>query len=406
MKISDRIELFQELQFKKILEDYIKATTVVADQNIAFSKLGILANPSVLYEISFSLANLVPNTTDYICALAPSGIPLGVSVSQQLKKPLIFYNPQGWERQGSSKNILPEPPTQKHYTLIDAHYRTGRSSFWCEGYISSRFNGVTSAICTPVVFDTCNVISSNTKIRAFANAEVASGTMYRLYGLSENMIATQIKNLESHFWSYPPSLDFDLNEYRASNPTAKWIEYAKGARGNIFRKYPDIKIIPETKDLIDPYLKGSNMSIGEFAWHLFTIPQLLQEICKIAGAKLNIEEFDYLLGVGHLGMSLAIALGYYNRDRFQGQILTWLGEYGLLPSSSDLDKKRILFITTRVQFGTYLMDALLDVEKHNGKVLEVVTVFRDFNANNFLERLRQTSLSRLRQKEIHITCLS
>jgi hypothetical protein len=207
-----------------------------------------------------------------------------------------------------------------------------------------------------------------------------------------------MRDAKNDFWSYPPDSQLPLDEFRARSPISKlrWIMWPKA-------NYPDIKLISEeTNRMISTRIESTDQGV----WDFFQYPEMVENLCRIAGEKISIAEFDLVVGIQSLGLALGVALAYHNRRNFNGKLVAWLGQAGFLPEVTQWSDKKILLVSLRIQFGTYLTDVVSEIQKRGGHVEKVLVAITDFETSSIFNRLRQNSLPSLAEAGIIIHTLS
>lgn len=146
------------------------------------------------------------------------------------------------------------------------------------------------------------------------------------------------------------------------------------------------------------YFDNSDEGIWKFFWE----PSILDDLFSANSFGLDLADYDYLIGVGHLGTALAITLAYYNRESFSGSILSNLGGLGLLPSPRMLNGKRALPIQMRLRTGLYLVDTYLDVTSAGGIITDALVLFPPPKDMKLREKIMLSSATRLAEAGVSI----
>jgi hypothetical protein len=361
-----------------------------------FSKLEVLSNPSLLFQIAQLLAERLQADVSLLCLLASSGMAIGVAVALISKLPLAFYRRSGWpqpESHGLGPRFRPGRLLGDKVALVDSHETTRFTSALCHDELLQSYDVKAVQVLVPCSFDSC---LDDTFFRhmdyAFlmdfssAVGEVAKGFSD---GTTAQDLLEAVSDPRNRFWQYPP-LQKPQNPY--------WEFDAPGIRERphwFIGRGADCSVIkspsPELEALcsrIEPDDEG--------IWEFFSSPGFVQEFALAAGDVINLSDYDHLIGVGHLGTAVAIAIAYYNQQSFKGSINFYLGRHGFIPRLPTLLRnKRVLPIEMRICTGVYPVDVFLRVRDLGGSITEYITVFPPENPRNLVLQSRQTSISRL-----------
>jgi hypothetical protein len=365
------------------------------DGYLYFSKLEILKNLPLLFNLSEKMAKkLMPDVT-HICLLASSGMALGVCIGLIAKLPILFYKQEGWpmpEAHGLGPRFFPGVPLNARITLVDSHEHTRYTSALCYDELAIMGVQVVQSI-TPISFD--NTIDPTwTKYIDYSSLNSFSELIEHVAQKYSSIVTvdelTKIINAtDNRFWLAPPIRRKDFPYYEFDAPGIKerplWFLGSNHKPAHI-----------ETINSRLSYLLPEKISPSdEGRWAFFLDPLFVEKWAKIAGDHLHLDRYDYLIGAGHLGTALAISLAYYNQDKFTGKIVSYLGRDGFVPVIPDLRGKKVLPIEMIITTGVYAVDIFHRVLGLGGRIDNYVTVFRPTQSRNWFIQSRLTSLSRL-----------
>lgn len=360
-----------------------------------FSKLEVLSNPSLLFEIAHLLAERLQPDVSSLCLLASSGMAIGVSLALVAKLPLMFYRRSGWpkpESHGLGPRFRPNRSLQGNVALVDSHETTRFTSALCHDELAKHWDMKAIQVLVPCSFDPCLDPTCNRDMEYTFLTDFSSAVQEVATELSDGTTADELLKLVSkpgaEFWQYPP----------LENPKRRYSEF--DAPGFIERPH---WFIGRGTDLSIVQISGSELetlcswisSDDEGIWEFFMTPAFVEEFALAAGDIIDLADYDYLIGIGHLGTALAIALAYYNQESFRGSIMFYLGRHGLIPKPPTLQNKRVLPIEMRTRTGCYAVDVFLRVEDLGGSITEYITVFRPQRMRKLALQARQTSIRRL-----------
>jgi len=387
-----------DLVYPMPLRDYIKTLIVQHNGEPVFSKLNILSNVEVLCKIGDTIGESISDSSNGLCILATSGIPVGIVASLYKNKPIYFFHRKGWQRKGVPIYVLPSPPPNLEINLIDSHVRSGLTSRAAYMELTDSYQSRVSTIYAPVIFKPLITHRCDIQYKALSNYQDTLKILSDLLEEPEASVEARLQDVHGTFWSYPPNIQIPLDEFKSKNPLGKlrWFKPTKSPISMVEL------ISEETKDLIHKNIRFSDQGV----WELFQASTLVKNICKIAGEKISIDQYDYLVGVQPLGMALAVALAYCNKDLFKGQIVAWLGQAGFIPRITDWENKKVLIVTVRVQVGTYLADVVSQILQQNGKVKEIMMAIPDFDSSTIYNRYRLNALASLKKYGIRLLSLS
>lgn len=376
------------------------------DGYIYFSKLEILKNLPLLFDLSEKMTEkLMPDAT-HICLLASSGMALGICIGLVAKLPILFYKPEGWPRpesHGLGPRFLPNVPLNARIALVDSHEHTRYTSALCYDELAIKGIQVLQSI-TPVSFDDTidSTWTKNIDYSSIINFSELIERVARKYSsiASVDELRKFINSTDNRFWLAPPIRRQETPYYEFDAPGIK--ERPQWFLGKGHEPTHIETIASRLNSLLPEKISPSD----EGRWAFFLDPIFVEEWAKTAGDILNLEQYDYLIGAGHLGTALAISLAYYNQDKFTGKIVFYLGRDGFVPQIQDLRGKKILPIEMIITTGVYAVDIFHRVLELGGRIDKYITVFRPTRSRNWFVQSRLTSLSRLIDRGIKFQALT
>lgn len=399
--------VFHDLSSEDLVVRYIASSIIRSpDGRYFLSKLEVLSDPLLLFELSARLADRLRDDIAAICALASSGMAVGVCTALVARLPLTFFHRAGFPRpesHGLGSRFRPDRPIDAKVALVDSHEYSRYTSALCHDELEE-YNSINVAqALVPYSFDAFVDPNNSrddvtyTSLRRFSDAinEVA-----QLKGdFTPAELTSYIDKPLSSFWMYPP---YD----RVPESYLEFSVPGIGRRPQWFLgRGTDLSIVRRVSPELEKLCSWINPS-DEGIWEFFFQPSFVREFAMIAGSVLNIEDFDHLVGVGHLGTATAIALAYYNQDRFKGTIISCLGEYGLIPRPVTLQGAKVLLLEMRVQTGVYAVDVYERLSRLGAQVPKYVSIFRPSEPRGLIEQSRQTSIGRLVASGVSIISLA
>lgn len=406
MKASTGARVSHGLSSNSLVTQYI-AKSIVHSPNGAFhlSKLEVLSELALLFELSARLADRLRDDVTAVCTLASSGMAVGVCTALVARLPLTFFHRAGFPRpesHGLGSRFRPDRPIDAKVALVDSHERTRYTSALCFDELGEY--GPIQVVQTVIPFSFDALVDPNnsrdmtyTSLRRFSDAidEVA-----RFRGdFASEELKPHIDKPHSRFWLYPPfghgpelRTEFDVPGIRQR---PQWFV----GRGT------DLSVINRVSPDIEKLCSWVTPS-DEGIWDFFLKPSFLREFSLLAGTALHLEHYNHLVGVGHLGTTIAIALAYYNQDKFNGTVISSLGQYGLIPRPATFSGAKVLPIEMRVRTGAYAVDVYERLSELGARVTEYVSVFPPAEPRGLIEQSRQTSIGRLVARGVSILSLA
>lgn len=314
-------------------------------------------------------------STDGLCILCDSGIPIGVLLAQAICKPMYFFRRRRWAVDaGSPPLILPEPDQVSSLSLVDSHVTTGFSSRYCYEYLSGIGIQVDSVI-------------------TLHNLQQVEKLPYRIpanyISLSEHYtgpLASAALSSES-----PPSRVESRRRRTVGGRLANIVRSLSRSGPEISVQYVDRELLDELHSLFD------STDVG--IWRYFAKPALVERSCKSAGGAMGIGDFDVVAGIGPLGAVFAVCLAWHNS--FEGAVVStsdrWIDTTRYLRTTG-----RCLAVCSRLRTGIYIKEAV-DLLAQRGINVDTILVLR--YAPESSPRARRT-LSQLRRLNLGIFAVS
>ncbi len=382
--------------------DYLrKSITRAKNGHWIFEKYGVLHHPKLMYSIGEELASHIPDSASDVVILCTSGIPVGISAALTAKKPMLFFNRNGFprsEKRGLGPRFRPLKPSGDSMVMIDSHERTRFTSNVCVQESESIFHCSPAQIILPLSFDTCIQTEYTLPLHYVVRLNY-SDIAFKLaadVGLDKEILDKMVLNIHSSFWDSLGRKPFD--EF-----------YAPGLVRNpkmLVGKRPDLAKIPglsvEIAELLDRITPDD-----DGIWELFRDIEIILELAKISSQYIDFAEYDYLLGVSILGTALAISMAQFNSGVFKGKVISYMGhKNGILPHSTELVGKKILPIQARITSGLYPADVYEHVLKRGGTITEYYSVFAPSSSNGLWEQLYRSSIGDLMSRNVSFMSLA
>jgi len=406
MRASIGGPVFHDLSSEDLVIRYIASSIVRSKGAHHFSKLEVLSDLPLLFALSARLADRLRNDVTAICLLASSGMAVGIATALVAKVPLTFFHRAGFpkpEARGLGSRFRPDRRFSAKVAILDSHERSRYTSALCIQELKRYESLQPVQVVVPFSFDTLiDPLNTHqeidyTIILNFSNA-VHDIVQFRDDLTAEDLISL-VENPRSSLWKYPPNDDSEQGYSEFNVPgimqRPRWF---LGRGTNMAMVKP---ISAELANLC-MHINPSDDGI----WDFFLDPAFLRQFALQAGSVLGLEDYDHIVGVGHLGTAVAIALAYYNQDRFRGTIITHLGDYGLIPYPKNLENKRVLPIEMRLKTGAYAVDVFTRLTGLGAEVRKYVSVFSPLKPLGVFELSRQTSIRHLSARGVEFLSLA
>lgn len=375
MKASTSGELFQSSSFKELALRYAIQTIVNTPQSdYYFSKFEILRQPELLFEVAEAMVGSLGSDVSRICALAASGVPIATAISLISKLPLMFFYRAGYaksDRASIKYRFMPNANFSGSIALVDSHIRTGYTGALAVDELNNNAFDI-SQIMVPYVFDNC-VINGHIRDIVYVCLDKYSSSSSQLAAAIDIPLVEldqSIAGETSTFWNIPETYSSHNSYFEKLKP---------GIRAKVIGLLSRKSFNHLVEPLADTNSARYNPPTAKYGfddWSLFLEPQSIERLAIDIGTKLNIEDYDYLLGVDHLGLATAIAVAFYNREKFSGSIIAHLRRPKLLPNNPSLENKRVLPIQLRFENSLLQFDVFRRVQSLGGHIDKYVTIFQ------------------------------
>jgi hypothetical protein len=396
MKASIGGPVFHGLSSEDLVVRYVASSIVRSSKGAHhFSKLEVLSDLPLLFELSARLADRLRNDVTAICVLASSGMAVGVATALVAEVILTFFHRAGFPRpesRGLGSRFRPDRRFSAKVAILDSHERSRYTSALCIEELKRYGSLQPVQVVVPFSFDTLiDPLNTHQEVD-YSNVLNFSDAVHDIVKLRDDLtvedLISLVENPRGSFWKYPPydTLEQGYSEFNVPGITQRprWF-LGRGTNMAIVK--------PVSSELVNLCRHVNPTDDG--IWDFFLDPAFVRQFSLQAGSVLGIEHYDHIVGVGHLGTAVAIALAYHNQDRFRGTIIAHFGDYGLIPYPKDLKNKRVLPIEMRLKTGAYAVDVFARLTGLGAEVREFVSVFSPLKPRSIFELSRQTSIRRL-----------
>jgi orotate phosphoribosyltransferase len=370
-----------------ILRQFLSILIIHTPDGPRFSKYEILKNISVLELTAQALAKLVNPKVEYLCALAMSGLPIGVAVARETKLPLVFYNRDAWDDDPKAGllQVLAKLPRNATVAIVDTHMRSGNNSAQCCRYLRDEYGANVIQIITPFDFECRTETIEGIEYSSLGSVSEHEQILCDLIGVQNiDKIRQNYLQITSEFWNYP-ILQRVINTSRFQKATQLW-----GFPGRL----------PKPRHISSPVsdrlrqLPLDNIGI----WNYFLEPSLVLDSVRYCIKYIDFSKFDGIVGLEALGSALAIYLAL--EVNYAGKVLLFKNEYGILPSNGGLEGNKLLIMQLRLETGRYAVEAIETIHELKARVDTIVTMRTNFG--KWPIELGKLSLRKLQQIGIEI----
>jgi orotate phosphoribosyltransferase len=357
------------------LSEFLSTVIVASDNAYKFSPYQLLQRLDLLGQLSQRLAELVRPDSEYLCAIATTGIPIAVGIARQLREPLIFFSSDGWNDspQISNQKVLGTIPKHTKITIIDTSLRPGTPSSECYYYLVEQLDAEVLQIVS--IFDFAIDGESINRIEGVEYTSLGSATDYArlLCGL------LNVSSLEA------------ANERYFTSSSPFWIpnDTRRLGTNNLFSKFKTLLAWPgrthtQTIGSIDIQKRLRQIPTDDIGiWGYFKKPQLVAESITECIAQVNLNKYAGIIGLDVLGGALAIYAAL--EANYQGIVFIFDARNGLLPAptaSREFMDKKFLAFQLRLGTGRYAAEALHVIEQLGGTIGTLIAMKRVFGIIN------------------------
>ena len=287
-----------------------------------------------------------------VCALADSGIPIGVPLAQALEMPCYVYRRKMWSLDDipGPQHVVPRLSSESTITLVDSHIATGFTVSACLNYFSEQNISVKHVVAPLSIVPKRYLPFRETGIeyvilQDYVAKDAVADLLFGIKGV-------QRANLEQDF----PSL---IRSYAEEIDDTGYLLSKKERLKLIAKSYITRSSIP----ILNPYnedlakdLRLAFDSRDSKVWEFFSKPDLVKRACLSVPEVINLDKIDIIVGTGEIGTIFALCVAYH--CKFTGMILTTL-ERGLewYYQENNSKRKRVLVCSGRLKTGQYLLGA-------------------------------------------------
>jgi adenine/guanine phosphoribosyltransferase-like PRPP-binding protein len=337
---------------------------------ISFDPWNILQDLSLARELVEPLCNkLISSNISGICALAKSGVPLGVMLSRCLNLPLYVFhrNPISIDDLPNEVHIYPEPNQNLNIALVDSHINSGYTSSFCYDYLTKKGIKVKNII-SPISFledpDTGSLkYTRDTEYYSLSNSSEHSKLLLEICNAEtmSDVVRFMSNRIEESKTDKEKEQKFLPRKLKRFEGIAKSFFISKK---RINFKCLDAKLSTR--------LKNEFSSEEAELWKLFTRPKLLEEICTMVGKQVSINSFPILIGIHILGTLFCISVAWHNN--FKGKMYSTYQPDALDSRAFGALPEGYLMITGRIRTGVYIRGAIEELKKYRLELANVLAL--------------------------------
>lgn len=332
---------------------------------LLFDPWFILQDLNFAFKLSRELASKInEKEIDGIVVLADSGIPLGILVSQIICKPIYIYHRSSLEIDDmpGSYFVFPQPPEGSRVCLIDSHITTGFTGCACTDYLITNNKVSPQNLFVPISFWNIPLQGISRYSRDclkhtfLGDARHYENQLLSLFGVeSINDVVSIINERRKEKFQHSTK---DVSGY--IEPIGKRIEFFLLSQVSKKRNPFKFKYFNEN---LSQYLQSSFSSKESEIWGFFTKPELVKYVCKLVGEKIDLSQYETIIGTGLLGTFFALCLACHNN--YSGTILSTYRASGWIHQKENNVNGKCLICCGRLRTGQYLRGALKMIKDHN-----------------------------------------
>jgi adenine/guanine phosphoribosyltransferase-like PRPP-binding protein len=370
---------------------FLKTLIVGTSQGLRFSKYEILRRLDLLKFLGQSVARLTSEDTTTLCALAMSGIPIGVAVAHYLGRPLVFYNRDAWDDDPAygEQKILPLPSHNSTVAILDTHRRSGNTAAQCARYLHERFDCNVNQMIYPFDWQLVADTLPRIQYRSLGSLTQYSEVVCGLLGTPDLAEARrQYLSVDSDFWEF-------------TIPQRELRETKLSKAGRLWGKPGIIPAPKRTSEAIRAKVRKQIPRVMWGGWELLRNPLLIRDCVHEFNRVVDFSGIDVLIGIEALGAAFAIHFAL--ETDFAGDLFIFKNEVGLLPTVSDLSNKTVILMQVTLETGRFAVEAVDTVQQLGGKVSKLLAVQTKFGTLPL--SLGKLSLRKLRQEGIEIVAI-
>jgi orotate phosphoribosyltransferase-like protein len=336
-----------------------------------FEPLAIQTQPQFLTNLTEALSNQIHSSVDSVCALATSGVPLGVFLSQELGLPLFFHHSTGWPRldTGEVRVILPELSGDRSMLLTDSHIIDGHTALRAILHINQ--NTPARAVSLAVIIDQDLFPTLDLpvhKIRASRMSALAEVLQHEL-DLETRQEAVEMLQPGAKLWE-KASRGLDVGYPGKPSQFLRAVWPPRTGR---------IDTIPlNVPDALRQRLRRIPVTDREI-WSFFEHPDLVRETCAQIGRSLDLSRYEVLVGTSVLGSALALAL-VYHLGASVPVYSAYMEKQLSPPPAGSLGDASVLLCQLRLASGLHTVSALRQIRRAGTEQVDVLAVFADTRA--------------------------
>jgi len=359
-----------------LIDEYLKTIIIKTENNKTILEPWAILNDFCLAR---RLINRIIERFDFsettgICALADSGLPLGVLLSQALGKPLYVSRRDPIMIEGLEElhHIFPEIPRDSKLSLVDSHCTTGYTSAYWASMLTKQGIEVLNIV-APISFiydiqhNTENATTYKTDLthRYLSESEDHEQLLLELYGndsYSSVLRAIRHRTEEERNRKYPETgVDPEF-------PTPSKGERIHSIISELFKKRMNINYMnPE----FAKQLRGKFQSDESDVWLFVTRPEDIKEVAQLVGSYNKLKDYKIIIGTGIIGTIFSLCLAWYSN--YDGKLFSTY-----MPIDDGLfnhDNYRSgLIVSGRLRTGVFIRGTIEACEENKINIDEVIVL--------------------------------
>src|SRR3990172_4834855 len=339
---------------------FLETLIVPRDEGHRFSKYRILTDLDLLEDIAVELSKKVDPKTECICALAMSGIPLGVAIAREMKLPLVFYTRDVWDADPDIglQKVLARIPQQTRVSMVDTHINSGATTSLCHRYLRDEFDADVLQVISPFDFENRTDSINGIEYLSLGSASEFADVLSGLFGAHDfDEVKSRYIGLGSSFWNSPSARrQFDSGKVKKAKRL--W-----GIPGHLPRA--DSSGSDASKQM------RRNVPLDHLGiWSYFMQPGLMSATVGDIACRVDFTDFSGLIGLEPMGSALAVYMAL--ETGFRGRIHFFDNQFGLVPELPSMKSEVFALTQLRLETGRYAVEALETVRKLGGEVTTLI----------------------------------